>query len=161
MKQGEQVRLGGIGVICMVSGDDTQGGFAVVEHPLEPGTLVPPHVHEREDEFSVVIEGVFGVRVGDEITEALGPGECVFKPRGIPHTFWNPSSGVSRLLDVIAPAGFENFFPEMAAIVAAGGGTPDPAQLEALGNKYKQFYVEGWAEELESRYGVTLLGPRA
>ena len=43
--EGRSVWLGGMGVVFKVSGADTGGAFAVVEHPIEPGRLVLPHVH--------------------------------------------------------------------------------------------------------------------
>jgi hypothetical protein len=54
--EGRSVSLGGMGVVFKVSGADTGGAFAVVEHPIEPGRLVLPHVHLREDEYSYVLE---------------------------------------------------------------------------------------------------------
>jgi mannose-6-phosphate isomerase-like protein (cupin superfamily) len=35
--------------------------------PVAPRTLVPPHVHHDTDEYSYVVEGQFGARIGDEI----------------------------------------------------------------------------------------------
>ena len=87
-EQGDLVHLGGIGVHYKIPGEATGGAFSIVEHPVEPGVLVPPHVHTREDEFSFVIEGEIGVRIGDRVFTA-GPGAYVVKPRGVPHTFWN------------------------------------------------------------------------
>jgi len=58
-------QVGGMGVVFKVSGADTGGAFAVGEHPIEPGRLVLPHVHVREDEYSYVLEGTIGARVGD------------------------------------------------------------------------------------------------
>jgi hypothetical protein len=49
---GRSVWLGGMGVVFNVSVADTGGAFAVVEHPIEPGRLVLPHVHLHEDEYS-------------------------------------------------------------------------------------------------------------
>jgi hypothetical protein len=37
--EGRSVSLGGMGVVFKVSGADTGGAFAVVEHPIEPGRL--------------------------------------------------------------------------------------------------------------------------
>jgi hypothetical protein len=50
--EGRSVWLGGMGVVFKLSGADTGGAFAVVEHPIEPGRLVLPHVHRHEDEYS-------------------------------------------------------------------------------------------------------------
>jgi hypothetical protein len=90
-------------VVFKVSGVDTGGAFAVVEHPIEPGRLVPPHVHLHEDEYSYVLEGTIGARLGDHEVVA-GPGSYLFKPRGLMHTFWNAgpasSTAVERTLVV-------------------------------------------------------------
>ena len=45
----------------------------IVEHPLDPGRLIPPHIHYREDELSYVVRGEIGVRIGDRDYVA-GPG---------------------------------------------------------------------------------------
>lgn len=38
---------------------------SVVEHPFDVAVLVPPHIHHREDEYSIVTEGQIGFRSGD------------------------------------------------------------------------------------------------
>ncbi len=83
---GKSQPLFGLGVIYKVMPEDTGGGLAVVEHPVEPERLVRPHTHSREDEISYVKEGAIGVRIGDREFTA-GPDNRVFKPRGVPHTF--------------------------------------------------------------------------
>ncbi len=40
--EGRSVSLGGMGVVFKLSGADTGGAFAVVEHPIQPGRLVLP-----------------------------------------------------------------------------------------------------------------------
>ena len=63
----------GVEVIFKIDGADSGGALAVVEHPFEVGGVVPPHVHHREDEFSIVLEGEIGFR-SDEKDVLLGPG---------------------------------------------------------------------------------------
>jgi mannose-6-phosphate isomerase-like protein (cupin superfamily) len=148
--EGGSVSLGGMGVIFKVGGTDTGGAFAIVEHPIEPGRLVLPHVHQHEDEYSYVLEGTIGARVGDrEIT--AGPGGYVIKPRGLMHTFWNPGPAPARLLEVIAPAGFERYFVELAE---AG----DPHRRSELAAKYGVTYSSDWVAGLIARYNLKLLG---
>jgi hypothetical protein len=48
-----------------------------------------------------------------------GPGDLVVKPRGIAHAFWNAGDESARLLELISPAGFENYFRELAPLLAA------------------------------------------
>jgi len=67
---------------------------------MVPRRLVPPHTHENEHELSYVLEGDFGVRIGDREYKA-GPGSYVFKAKGVPHTFWNAGPGPGRLLTLI------------------------------------------------------------
>lgn len=67
------------------------------------------------------------------------------------HTFWNTGPGPARLLAVIAPAGFENYFAELAE---AG----DPGRRQELATKYGVTYSSDWVNGLISRYGLKLLG---
>ena len=117
--EGEAVQLLKLGVRFMIDGDRTGEAFSLVEHPLPPRALGSPlHTHRNEDEYSYVLEGRVGVQLGDDVVEA-GPGELVFKPRGLPHAFWNAGDEPARLLELISPAGFENYFRELAPLLAA------------------------------------------
>ena len=153
---GEAVALGGVGVIFKLSGEETGGAFSIVEHPIEPGTLVPPHTHSREDELSYVLEGEVGVKIGDLVMLAT-PGSYVFKPRGIPHTFWNAGPGPARLLEIITPAGFEAYFREMALLFPSGG-LPDFGEVAKLASRYDLTFQMDWVEELATTYHLKLLG---
>jgi quercetin dioxygenase-like cupin family protein len=149
------VSLGGLDVVFRVTGEETGGAIAVVEHPIAPGVLVPPHVHEREDELTYVIEGEIGARVGEQEQRSLGPGRYLWKPRRIPHAFWNASGAPARILDVIVPAGFERFFDELAELIARGAGEDE---IDEAGRRYGHTIVPDWIPELEQRYGVRLRG---
>jgi len=126
--------LGSIGVRFMIDGEDAGGDFSLVEHPLSARALAAPlHRHSREDEYSFVLEGRMGGLLGDEVVEA-GPGELVFKPRNQWHTFWNAGDEPCRILEIIAPAGFEHYFEELSDMVAAM--QLDPDDLAALSERY-------------------------
>jgi uncharacterized cupin superfamily protein len=80
--EGTSISLGGLGVIHKLSGQDTAGLLAIVEHPLQPGTLgAAPHVHLNEDEYSFVLEGEVGVQLGKQEFTATS-GTYILKPRG-------------------------------------------------------------------------------
>jgi quercetin dioxygenase-like cupin family protein len=116
---GEVVHLLALGVRFMIAGETTGGAFSLVEHPLPPRARgAPLHTHRREDEYSYVLEGRVGLQLGAEELEA-GPGDLVFKPRHVPHTFWNAGDEPARLLELISPAGFEHYFRELAPLLAA------------------------------------------
>lgn len=140
---GRQLQLSkGLGVHFKVWGHQTGGRLAVVEHPIEARRLVPPHTHTMEDELSYVIEGRIGARIGDEIAEA-GPGTYVYKPCGVPHTFWNPTDRPARLLEIICAAGFENYFVEIGELFAAGG-RPGSREHEAISARYHESHFSDW-----------------
>ena len=126
--------LGSIGVRFMVDGQTSGGGFSLVEHPMSAHALAAPlHRHLREDEYSYVIQGRMGALLGEQVLEA-GPGDLVFKPRGEWHTFWNAGDEPCRVLEIISPAGFEQFFSEL---VDLGGVTQaEPEVLGPLAERY-------------------------
>jgi mannose-6-phosphate isomerase-like protein (cupin superfamily) len=137
-KDGEFADLQSIGVRFMIWGAETGGTFSLVEHPIPPRTLVAPlHLHEREDEYSYVLEGRMGAQLGEDVVYAE-PGDLVFKPRKQWHTFWNSGDTTCRILEIISPSGFEHFFYELGqkmaeAKAASVAQVPD---LPELGARY-------------------------
>jgi quercetin dioxygenase-like cupin family protein len=128
------VRLLALGVRFMIDGERTAGAFSLVEHPLPPRALGSPlHTHHNEDEYSYVLQGRFGVQLGDDTLEA-GPGDLVFKPRGVAHAFWNAGDEPARLLELISPAGFENYFRELAPLLAAA--ERDQSAIDGVAARY-------------------------
>lgn len=106
--------FGGLGVTWKIDGPETDQRFSVVHHPMAPRALAAPmHFHHNEDEYSYVVRGTLGAQLGDEVVTA-GPGMWVYKPRGQWHTFWNAGDEPCEIIEVISPAGFENFFREVA-----------------------------------------------
>jgi quercetin dioxygenase-like cupin family protein len=145
--------LGSIGVVFKLWGHDTGGALAIVEHPFPVGALVAPHLHTREDEYSIVTEGEIGFRSGDREV-VLGPGGYITKPRGEVHAMWNAGPVPARMIEVISPAGFEHFFRELADLTAAGA--PQPADVMALAGRYGlQGGQPDWLPGVISRYGLT------
>jgi mannose-6-phosphate isomerase-like protein (cupin superfamily) len=120
---GKAGTLGGIGVRFMIDGVEAAERFSLVEHPMPPRALAAPlHRHNREDEYSYVLEGRMGALLGDEVVYAEA-GDLVFKPRAQWHTFWNAGDQPARILEIISPAGFERFFDELVdlgGVVEAG-----------------------------------------
>ena len=96
-------------------------------------------------------------QIGDQLIQAP-VGTLVFKPKGIPHTFWNAGSTPARLLEIISPAGFERYFEEMAALIPAEG-MPDFEKVGELAARYDLAFVHPeWVPDLTAKYGVSLLG---
>lgn len=151
--EGKVGELGSIGVDFKLWGRDTKETLSVVEHPFPVGALVPPHLHTREDEYSIVTEGEIGFRSGDR-ESILGPGGYITKPRGEIHAMWNAGSVPARMIEIISPAGFENFFHELSDLLAAG--PPVRTQVITLAERYGlQFGEPDWLPDVISRYGLT------
>jgi mannose-6-phosphate isomerase-like protein (cupin superfamily) len=151
---GETVHLYALGVRFMMEGEATGGGFSLVEHPLPARALgAPVHTHRNEDEYSYVLEGRIGVQLGDEVLEC-GPGELVFKPRGVAHAFWNAGDEPARLLELISPAGFEGYFRELAPLLAAP--ERDEAAIREVVDRYELDIDFGTIPVLAERHGLRL-----
>ena len=112
---GDSVDFDGLGVNWKIDGTLTDRRFAVVHHPIRPHALAAPlHRHHNEDEFSFVLRGTMGALLGDEVVRAER-GTWVCKPRHQWHTFWNDGDDPCDIIEIISPAGFAQYFREVAA----------------------------------------------
>jgi quercetin dioxygenase-like cupin family protein len=122
-------------------GCDTGGAFALLEVISPPGGGTPLHVHAREDETFVVLEGEIEFQIAGALVRPR-PGTTLFGPRGVPHRYGNVGTTASRMLVLATPAGIEDFFDE----VTRDFRTVPPA-------------MPAFAQ-LCARYGIELLPPR-
>jgi mannose-6-phosphate isomerase-like protein (cupin superfamily) len=151
--QGRAGRLGGMGVRFMIPGAASQGGFSLVEHPLEPRALAAPlHRHSREDEYSYILYGKVGALLGDEVVYG-GPGDLIYKPRHQWHTFWNAGDERASLLEIISPAGFEKYFEELIELIG-DGRRPEPHEVAPIAKRYGLEIDPTSVPRLVSEYGV-------
>ena len=94
-----------------------------------------------------------GALLGDDVVEA-GPGDLVYKPRGQWHTFWNAGDEPARILEIISPAGFEQFFAELARLRRAARA--DPEALGELCARYALDMQPDSVPELLERFGLVI-----
>jgi quercetin dioxygenase-like cupin family protein len=152
--EARQLIAGPFAAALLAGAADTGGAAAFVVHPLAPRALGSPvHTHSREDEWSYVLEGRFGVQVGDR-TMLAGPGDLILKPRGVPHAFWNPTDEPARLLEVITPGGFESYFEEVGQILAAP--EPDLARLGEVAARHGLLLDLSSVPRLASEHGLRI-----
>ncbi len=132
----------------IVTGKDTGGAFFLAEISVPPGGGPPPHIHQREDESFQLLEGKLTVQVGGD-TLIASPGDFVYLPRGIAHSFKNTGDVNAKALVFITPAGLENFFAEVFDPATDRSAAPPPPSKELI------------ARSLAAgpRYGLTLLPP--
>ena len=111
--------------LIRVSAKDTNGLYSVVEIVSDPGDGTPLHVHEREDEHLVVLEGAARIAYGDKVFDGQ-TGDVVTLRHGIPHAWGNRSKAPLRIVFVVLPGGCE----EALELIANGRPTDIPAIAE-------------------------------
>ena len=134
--EGDTITVGASRAVFKVETGDGDDTFSLTETTLEPGFPGPvPHLHEQLLDSFYVLEGTLTLRLGDE-TRVAPAGSYGFVPPGNVHTFSNASSEPVRMLNLMAPAGFEQYLKEMASTLPAGSGPPDPALMAQIASRY-------------------------
>src|SRR5713101_7676893 len=97
-----------------------------------------------------------GVMIGDR--EFIAPtGSYVFKPRGVPHAFWNNRRTPARLIELIFPSGLEDGFREMAGLtidMAMAGR--DRERRSAISARYGTTPHFDLLQAFAARHGIPL-----
>jgi quercetin dioxygenase-like cupin family protein len=138
-----------------VDATTTDGDLSMIEVSVPPRTLVKPHMHTREDEFTLVLDGTVGARLGDTTIEEIPAGSWLIKPRDIPHAIWNVGTEPARILEVVRPGGLERYFEQVAPVLMEHG--PDwTKRFYALAEEFGLTILDDWSDELKARYGITL-----
>ena len=99
-------------VALLVTGERTEGRFALIEATERGGTSHPLHVHSREDELVYVLEGHVRFHLDGRWFERRA-GDSMLLPRGREHTY-AVESELAKLLLLVAPAGLEGYYWELA-----------------------------------------------
>ena len=104
----------------------------MMEYRVPPRFAPPPvlHRHTKESATGYVIEGQLTYWFDEGTAQEVGPGTVVHLPAGAWFRWANRTDHPTRLLFVFRPAGFEQFFIELMAGIAAEGG--DPAAIRSL-----------------------------
>ena len=121
-----------------LTGKDTNGLFTLIEEENEPGTGIPPHVHENEDEVFKVIEGEMELTVGDKTT-ILKAGDLAFGPRGIPHSWKIVGNSKAKVILSVFPAGIEDMFEELGTLPP---GPPDFPKVAEICGRYGIKFIQ-------------------
>ena len=139
-------RIGIVGDVYrfLATGEETDGKYATFEAIVPPGSGPPPHIHSREEESFLVLEGEMTFQLGEERIVA-GEGTFLNMPVGSRDCFKNESGKTARLLISVAPAGLEQMFFEVGYPLADNAETaPSPTQgdIEKLLEAAPRYGVE-------------------
>jgi quercetin dioxygenase-like cupin family protein len=131
-EQGPVLEAFGDSVQVKLGAEHTGGTLAVGLGTTPPGGGPPPHLHRKEDELFLILEGRYRFLANGQWHE-VGPGGVVYIPRGAVHTFQNVGDTPSRHWLLTTPSGFESFFGKCAAVFAeAQAGPPDMPRILSI-----------------------------
>jgi quercetin dioxygenase-like cupin family protein len=147
-------RLPHLGVVgdtytILLTGEDTAGRYCLIDMHIPPGGGPPPHRHDFEETFVLLVGELEATFRG--VKQLVRAGETIHIPANAPHQFRNASAAPARALCTCAPAGQENFFKEVGIPVATRTTPPPPldeaaeaafkAKAAALAAKYRTEFV--------------------
>src|SRR6478672_13670192 len=93
----------------------TLGAYSVIEIVADPGNGVPLHIHNKEEEHFIVVEGTLDIANGDRRWDAPA-GTSVTVRRGVPHAWCNPSDTPLHMLVVFSPGQIDGLFKAAAGV---------------------------------------------
>ena len=143
---------------------ETNGESVLVEAILRPRAFVAAaHVHPHQTERFEVVEGLVGLRIGEEELVA-GPGDVAVVPAGTPHRFRNAGDHVARFLAEVRPAlAFESLIETMFTLAAQGKtnrkGMPNPLRLAVIAKAHFDTVRLPFPPAALQRAGLALAAP--
>jgi quercetin dioxygenase-like cupin family protein len=117
------------GEYCLirVRAADTDGVYSFVEIVSDPGDGTPLHLHTKEDEHIIVLEGTARFALGDKIFDATA-GELLTLKKNVPHAWGNRSTARLRIAVIAYPGGVE----EALRVITAGS----EADIRAIADRF-------------------------
>ena len=135
----------------ILSGDDTNGRYCLIDMHVPPGGGPPSHRHDFEESFTL-LEGEIDFTFRGE-KSVVRAGETVSIPANAPHSFTNAAKRPARLLCICAPSGQEEFFAQIGVSVATRTTPPPKSDKEEQAEMMKK------AQMLAAKYRSELLKP--
>jgi len=135
----------------LLSGDDTNGRYCLIDMHIPPGGGPPPHRHDFEESFTLLEGEIEATFRGEKSTVRIG--ETLSIPANAPHSFTNASKGNVRLLCLCAPAGQEEFFAQVGVPVATRNTPPPKLDKDAQAAFMKK------AKDIMPKYRTEMVKP--
>jgi quercetin dioxygenase-like cupin family protein len=133
----------------LVSGDQTDGRYCLIDMLVPDGSGPPPHRHDFEEMFSL-LEGELEFTFRGETQTVKAPA-TVNIPANARHAFKNKSGETVHMLCMCTPAGQEEFFMTVGVAVASRDAAPPAISKEEQAAKGKL------AQELAPKYRTEIL----
>ncbi|UFH56136.1 cupin domain-containing protein [Spirosoma sp. KNUC1025] len=143
--QGPHLSVVGDTYRLVITGEQTNGAYAVIDMLIPPNGGPGPHAHPNFQESFYVLDGEVEVKTESETYIARKGSFLNIPTGGMVHCFKNKSDQVAHLWCMVVPAGLDEFFQEIGTPVAANTFLPPPPmgpddikRLEAIAQKYGQ-----------------------
>ena len=133
----------------LVSGEQTEGRYCLIDMLVPGGSGPPPHRHNFEEMFTL-LEGEVEFTFRGQ-TMKVAQGATVNIPANAPHQFRNASGKTAHMLCMCTPAGQEQFFAQVGDRVAGRDSPPPKLSPEEQAERGRQ------ATELAPKYKTELL----
>ena len=135
-REGRQIPAIGLTITAKATGESTRDAYSLFEYAVPGGVNgPPPHVHTREDESFLCLDGRLEVMLGGE-TFVLAHGDYLLLPRDVVHTFRNPFDDEARVISVVSPAGLEAYYQALAEL------PPGPKDISVMEGVMARFGIE-------------------
>jgi len=132
----------------LVSSEETNGAWSLVELKEMPGYHTNLHRHNHTDEAFYVLDGVLTVNLNGRTSE-YAAGSYVLIPRGAPHAQGNHGNTPARVLLTMTPGGFERSFKDRVELFKTAKPTdPDfrtKRKENATKGNYDVEFLADWA----------------
>jgi quercetin dioxygenase-like cupin family protein len=144
-----EYNFGGSRARLLVSGEDTDGAYCMLELYSPGGRTTPMHRHQHDDETLFMLDGELDVII-DGTTQRVRAGSTLMLPRGTGHQIVNRSAQTAHYLVICAPAGFDRF------VKACAEGLPVSAEPDLPTDEDK-----ARMRAAAIKFGITLIAPPA
>lgn len=120
---------GGMVSTFLLTAEQTEGRYSMVDEVWEPGTASSGHAHHFHSEVFYIVSGQMEWTVNDE-TEQLGPGDLVYIPPYAFHAMRIVGDENVHALMIYEPAGYERGYFRRGALTEEQ--RQDPEVMRAL-----------------------------
>ena len=131
----------------LVSGEDTDGRYCLIDMHIPPGGGPPPHRHDFEETFTL-LAGEIEATFRGKNRRCGRARRCTSPPMRRTVSPTHPTS--ARMLCICAPAGQEDFFAQVGVAVA-GRTTPPPKPDDAAQAEFMK-KAESWRRSIEQSF---------
>lgn len=138
-QEGAPIRPFGLEMYVMLPTEATGGELSAILAHHEPGKGPKMHIHYNQDEYAVIIDGLYEFTIGDSPPRQAGPGTVIYVPRGNWHGFTNIGPTKATMLDWTLPGGQDRYFRRCSDLGQTGFSSDDIVRVSA---EHDTFYKQ-------------------